>query len=171
MNSASIRAAKGQKRTDKFFSDARLPKNERSELSDFVGSNFDRGHMAPAGNMSNENSMAQSFSLANMIPQAPANNRGAWSKIESDTRKYIQRAQGNVYVFTGPVFIEYRGELKNRVNIPSHIYKLVYDENKNNAWAHWIENSDEAKPSKPISYEELTKRIGVKLLPGIKPLV
>jgi hypothetical protein len=48
--------------------------------------------------------MAQSFSLANMTPQAPKNNREAWSSIESATRKYAMRAKGDVYVISGPVF-------------------------------------------------------------------
>src|SRR5699024_839614 len=65
---------------------------------DYQGSGFDRGHMAPAGDMHNQESMAQSFSLANIVPQNAQHNRGAWSKIEADTRKYVSRAQGDVYI-------------------------------------------------------------------------
>lgn len=60
--------------------------------------------MAPAADMSTVEGMAQCFSLANMIPQAPKNNQKAWSSIEKATRKYIKRADGDVYVITGPVF-------------------------------------------------------------------
>jgi len=49
--------------------------------------------------------MAQSFSLANMVPQAAKHNGWAWSNtVEKATRKYAGRASGNVYVITGPVF-------------------------------------------------------------------
>lgn len=48
--------------------------------------------------------MAQSFSLANMVPQNIQHNSGAWAKIEQDTRRYVLRAQGDVFVITGPIF-------------------------------------------------------------------
>ncbi|MGT2489950.1 DNA/RNA non-specific endonuclease [Cupriavidus basilensis] len=49
--------------------------------------------------------MAQSFTLANVVPQySRQNNRKAWASIEKATRKYAMRAAGDVYVITGPVF-------------------------------------------------------------------
>lgn len=43
LNRASVKQA-NQKRTDKFFADARLREAERATLEDYRGSNFDRGH-------------------------------------------------------------------------------------------------------------------------------
>jgi endonuclease G len=157
------------KRGDKFFADARLPRAERAELADYKGSGYDRGHMAPAANMATADSMAQSFSLANMVPQAPINNRQAWAKIEKATRQYIKRAAGDVYVITGPIF-----ELNpvtigsNQVWVPRYIYKLVYDPQAQKLWAHWIENSDTAQLGKPISYAELVQRTGIHFFPDLK---
>jgi len=88
-------------RGDHFYVEARLPKSERTSLEDYRGSGFDRGHMAPAADMGTNEAMAQSFSLANIVPQAPINNRKTWAKIEKDTRKYVMRATGDVYVITG----------------------------------------------------------------------
>jgi endonuclease G len=166
LNRKTLQAAH-QKRKDKFFADARLPRAERAELDDYKGSGYDRGHMAPAADMTTPESMAQSFSLANMVPQSSANNRKAWAKIEKDTRKYVLRAQGDVYVITGPVFEAAPATIgSNRVWVPKHLFKLVYDPATNKAWAHWIDNQDVAKAGKPISYEELVKRTGVNFIPN-----
>lgn len=155
-----------KRRSDRFFADVRLPHSERAELEDYKGSGYDRGHMAPAADMSTDESMAQSFSLANMIPQAPVNNRKAWAGIEKATRKYINRADGDVFVITGPAFDTQPETIGgNHVWVPKYLYKLVYDPSANKVWAHWIENSNEATVNKPITYQELVKRTGINFLP------
>jgi endonuclease G len=169
LNRDMLREARNKKRTNKFFADARLPRSERAELEDYHGAGVDRGHMAPAADMSTAEAMAQCFSLANIIPQAPKNNQHAWASIEKATRKYIKRANGDVYVITGPVFDSNPPTIgPNHVWVPRYIYKLVYDPSANKAWAHWIENTNEAKPEKPISYQELVQRTGINFLPNMK---
>ena len=168
LNRASVADA-DEKRTNKFFADARLPRAERAELSDYKGSGYSRGHMAPAGDMPNPTAMAQSFSLANMVPQNSRQNSGPWAKIEKDTRHYVARASGDVFVITGPVFAPGGPTIgANRVAVPTHIFKLVYDSQTKRAWAHWQQNSDDARAGPPISYSELTKRVGMELLPGVE---
>ena len=103
LNRKSIEDA-DERRADKFFADARLPVAERAEQEDYKRSGYSRGHMAPAGDMPTPTAMAQSFSLANMVPQNAQQNGGSWAKIEQDTRKYVLRVKGDVYVITGPVF-------------------------------------------------------------------
>ncbi len=149
------------KRTNQFYEEARLPFAERAQLSDYRGSGFDRGHNAPAGDMHTDQSMTQSFSLANMMPQARQNNQGIWSKnVEEPTRQYVKRASGDVYVYTGSVGKS--GSIgSGRVTVPSHLFKLVYDPSKNSAWAYWVENTNEANMSPPISYEELVQKTGI----------
>jgi len=149
------------RRSNQFYEEARLPFSERSLLSDYRGSGYDRGHNAPAGDMSNERAMAQSFSLANMMPQARQNNQGIWAKnVEEPTRLYVKRTVGDVFVFTGSTGNS--GSIgKGQVTIPSHLYKLVYDPNKNRAWAYWVENTNEASMSPPITYQDLMQKIGI----------
>jgi endonuclease G len=157
-----------EKRTDRFFADARLPQAERAELDDYRKSGYSRGHMAPAGDMPNPTAMAQSFSLANMIPQSDRHNSGPWAKVEKDTRHYAERAKGNVYVITGPVYVKSRKTIgENRVRVPDYVFKLVYDEAGQRAWAHWHANQDDATAGQPISYQELVKRTGIEFLPGV----
>ena len=163
--------ARDEERTNRFFADARLPSAERATLEDYKGSGFDRGHMAAAANMPTAQAMAQSFSLANVVPQARINNQRTWAEIEKSTRRYVLRAAGPVYVFTGPVFPRQRQPrtIGDGVWVPSYLYKLVYDASARRAWAYWVENSNEAKVTPPISYNELVQRTGIEFLPGLLP--
>lgn len=156
-----------ERRGSKFFSDARLPRGERAELEDYKRSGYSRGHMAPAGDMTTPTAMAQSFSLANIVPQDIKHNSGAWNKIEQDTRRYVRRAQGDVFVITGPVFTPNSPRIgENGVAVPTYLFKLVYDPLADRAWAHWQENREGERVSRPISYLELAQRTGVEFLPG-----
>ena len=137
LNRASVADA-DEKRTNKFFVDARLCSAERATLEDYKGSGFDRGHLAPAGQMPTPEAMAQSFSLSNMVPQAPEHNQGAWRvSVEDATKKYAGRASGDVYVITGPVFepsIALSPSIgPGQVHVPTHLFKLVYDERQGRA--------------------------------------
>lgn len=175
LNRAQLLDARDEARTDRFFSDARLPSSERATLEDYSNpggpQRWDRGHLAPAGDMPDARSMAQSFSLANIVPQAPHNNRFTWKNgVEIPVRKYVMRAAGDVYVFTGPVF----GTLPpltigaGQVWVPTHLFKLVYDPSAQKAWAYWLENTDGARMTAPIPYEELKRRTGIDFLGSIK---
>ena len=173
LNRASVADA-NEKRTNKFFADARLRSAERATLEDYKNSGYDRGHLAPAGDMPTAQAMAQSFSLANMVPQAPEHNRGVWAKsVEMATRNYVSRADGDVYVITGPVYVPSIAQSPSigpgRVRVPKYLFKLVYDQSRNRAWAFWHENNDATRASRPIGYGELVKRTGVEFLPGVRP--
>jgi len=89
------------------------------------------------------------------------------------TRKYAARATGDVFVLTGPVFDPSIAQSPSigagHVRVPKYLFKLVYDKEKNRAWAHWHLNDDATRGSKPISYAELVKRTGIDFLPGVNP--
>ena len=166
LNRQMLQQAGSVQRSDRFFADSRIPAAERAELADYRNSGYSRGHMAPAADMHTPAAMAQSFSLANMVPQNQRHNSGAWSKIENDTRKYVMRAAGDVYVFTGPV---YEGAPERigpgGVAVPRYLYKVVYDAQTGRSWVHWQENSAQASAAAPISYEEFERRTGLRLVP------
>jgi endonuclease G len=168
LNRQLLQRAQGLPRTDAFFADARLPSQERAELDDYKGSGFARGHMAPAADMSSADAMAQSFSLANMVPQDHTQNGGPWADVEQATRRYVMRAKGDVYVFTGPVF-EGRSRTigPGRVRVPSHVFKLVYDATTGRSWVHWQPNNASARVGAPIGYAEFVRRTGMPLLSAV----
>lgn len=167
LTAARIADAGDEQRTDYFYQEARLPFSDRAQLDDYKNSGYDRGHMAPAADMPTQNAMAQSFSLANIVPQSPKHNRGLWAKgVEGPTRKYVARAVGDVFVFTGAAYVNQRKTIKN-IWIPTHIYKLVYDATTKKAWAYWTANSDDERMSAPVTYHELVRLTGIEFLPSV----
>jgi endonuclease G len=160
LNGEQLKAPR-PRRTNQFYEEARLAIHERSLLADYRGSGYDRGHNVPAGDMTSEQGMAQSFSLANMMPQARQNNQGIWAKrVEEPTRMYVKRTQGDIFIFTGST--GQAGSIgKSKITIPSHLYKLVFDPTKKTAWGYWVENTDEAQMNAPISYADLVQKTGI----------
>ncbi|WP_166360285.1 DNA/RNA non-specific endonuclease [Pseudomonas akapageensis] len=166
LNAAQLQDAKGEERTNQFYPDPRIPKSGRAELSDYRGQHpaVDRGHQSPAADAPNPNAMAQSFALSNMVPQDPTNNRKIWSKVESDVRKFAKRADGNVYVFTGPLFDPGHSTIgDNKVWVPTRLFKLVYDASSKRAWAYVLPNA-ETRIERPMDYETFVKSTGLDLL-------
>ena len=130
---ANVEDAETLPRKDSFHAEPRLPRDERAELADYTRSGFDRGHMSPNGDMPDWTAQGESFSLANMVPQIHANNAGIWAGIEAAVRR-LAIQEGEVYVVTGPAFIGSEiGSLKNRVLIPTHLWKVVYSPRRQQA--------------------------------------
>jgi endonuclease G len=46
-----------------------VPAHQRSKPAHYKGSGFDRGHLAPAGDMRSDEAMNDSFRLSNVSPQ------------------------------------------------------------------------------------------------------
>jgi endonuclease G len=166
LNAAQLQDAKGEERTNQFYPDPRIPKSGRAELSDYRSQHpaVDRGHQSPAADAPNPNAMAQSFALSNMVPQDPTNNRKIWSKVESDVRKFAKRADGNVFVFTGPLFDSGHTTIgNNKVWVPTRLFKLVYDASSKRAWAYVLPNA-ETRIERPMDYDAFVKSTGLNLL-------
>ena len=98
-----------------------------STLLDYKGSGYDRGHLAPAQDLSfNTTAMSESFYMSNMSPQHPSFNRGIWKKLESLVRSW--GAKSSVYVVTGPVLDDCSVTIgANNVCVPKYYYKVIYD--------------------------------------------
>lgn len=159
-----LQQAKEIDREDSFHEESRLPKSVRASLSDYSGSGYDRGHLAPNANMANRSQQYDSFSLANIAPQSPRNNRYIWRNIESATR-YLTQQYGEVYSITGVAFTgKTTKQLANRVLVPSHFFKAVYIPAINQAGVYYAPN-DESERIEVISVDELAARIGIDVLP------
>jgi len=161
----NIESAQDLSREDSFHAESRLPPSQRAELADYSRSGFDRGHMAPNGDMPDRASQRDSFSLANIVPQDGENNRNVWAAIEGEVRKMVKK-EGDLYVITGPAFLGANLRQVGKVLVPSHLYKLVYSPRQKAGAAWFIENRADAKPN-VIPVNELERIIGINLLPAL----
>ena len=164
LNRKRLQQAKQIDREDSFHEESRLPQSMRAKLSDYSGSGYDRGHLAPNGDMANRSQQYDSFSLANIAPQSPRNNRYIWRNIESATR-YLTQQYGEVYTITGVAFTDKKAkQLAGRVLVPSHFFKAVYIPASNQAGVYYAPN-DESERIDIISIDELTAKIGIEVVP------
>ena len=162
-----VLSQRGMKRENMFHPDERLAPSERSELQDFRGSSYDRGHCVASASAWTPELQHETFALSNMIPQNPNNNQHLHAYIETAVRDFAKKA-GPLYVITGPLF---KGStitwLHNRVAIPTNVWKLVYQEQTGRAAAYLEENAD-GEVYKVISASELEALAGINFLPGVK---
>ena len=160
-----LASAEGLKRDNAFHAEQRLPRSQRAELDDYARSGFDRGHLAPNGDMPDRQAQRESFSLANMVPQDRDHNRHIWAPIEGAVRKMAKR-EGSLYVITGPAFLGSSLRKVGNVLVPSHLYKVVYSPRQKAAAAWFVENRGDA-PIHVIPVAELERIVGIELLPSL----
>lgn len=124
--SAAELSAPSHKRRDVFVEDPRVPSGSAT-LSDYKGSGYDRGHLAPFADMDwSEASARESFWFSNMSPQLPDFNRGIWKDLEEWVRGQA-RERGTLWIVTGPVLDRPQGHIGgNEVTVPRAFYKVLY---------------------------------------------
>jgi len=167
---ARLNQAKTIDREDSFHEESRLPESARASLEDYSSSGYDRGHLAPNADMATRSQQYDSFSLANIAPQSPRNNRYIWRNIESATR-YLTQQYGEVYTVTGVAFTNKKTKRLNRqVLVPSHFFKAVYIPAIDQAGVYYAPN-DESERIEVISLDELSEQIGVEVLPVLDSAV
>lgn len=87
-----------------FFNDLHV-EGALARHSDFTRSGYDRGHMCPAADRNNDTgAMRSTFSLANVAPQSPALNRGAWKSTEDSCRNLVM-IYDSIRVVSIPIFL------------------------------------------------------------------
>jgi endonuclease G len=125
---------KSAARKDDFREDPEVPVQFRSTLADYKGAGYDRGHIAPAADMTySAIAMSESFYLTNMMPQDPGNNRGIWKYTEEYVRFWAD-AYGEVYVISGPYYSGQANKvIGNNVRVPDYVWKIVIDPQRSRA--------------------------------------
>ncbi|HBD68553.1 MAG TPA: DNA/RNA non-specific endonuclease [Treponema sp.] len=119
---------KNVKRTNSFRPDEAITTGSAS-LEDYRNSGYDRGHLAPSGDMLfSQEANLDCFLLSNITPQNASFNSGIWNELENQVRRWAEE-YGRVFVITGPVLekspSEYQTIGSNKVVVPEYFYKIV----------------------------------------------
>lgn len=106
----------------------------RVKHSDYTGSGFDRGHLAPnyaIAKAYGRSAQLKTFLMTNISPQKPNLNRGVWKELEIHiVDKWLIENQV-LWIQTGGIF-QTGNRLKNTlIAIPDAFYKIIatYDSN------------------------------------------
>lgn len=132
------------KRKDNFRPDPAVTPNCQASLADYatVGKTHDRGHMAPAGNNTqNDLIMSESFFLSNMVAQVANNNRGIWKQLETWERQWATNPNADFYIISGGIFDQGHPTTGNGLGIPTRLYKIIIEKNSQQVQAYLMPNA------------------------------
>lgn len=115
-------------------------------LEDYRRSGYDRGHMAPAGDMKwSDLSMTQCHYLTNIVPQNHELNKGVWNAIEQKSREWVE-VEDSLIIITGPVLTDDNLEKigHSGVTVPRRFFKIILAPNSDPlmALAFMVDNRD-----------------------------
>jgi len=132
------------KRRDNFRPDPQVTPNCSATLADYatVGRTHDRGHMAPAGNNTqNDLIMSESFYLSNMVAQNNNNNRGIWKQLETFERQWATAPGTDFYIISGGIYDQGHPVTGNGLGIPTRLYKIIVEKNSRKVMAYLMPNA------------------------------
>lgn len=123
--------------------------------------------MSPNADMSTKASQFDSFSLANMVPQAPKNNQQVWRELEEATRAIVTKQKKDVYVVTGPLFSGKKLKTIGRgVIVPTAVFKAIYLPKHGIIGAYYAPNNNSLQV-KVVSVCYLEEQLGMNLFPQL----
>lgn len=98
---------------------------------DYKNSGYDRGHLAPAGDMKwSRAAMRESFYMSNVTPQSSAMNRGRWTQLETLVRAWAKEAEETI-IFSGPILKEGLPRIgRTGVSVPEEHFKVILSSRK-----------------------------------------
>jgi len=120
-------------RTDIFRDDPAVVTGSAT-LADYKGSGYDRGHLAPARDMTwSRTAMSESFYMSNMSPQIPGFNRGIWKQLESQVRQYAVD-RGLIYRDGTCIGIRFAKNRNERCLSPTQVLQSDFRSRRRRCW-------------------------------------
>jgi len=120
------------KKRKSFYTEKNLKKEYRSYSKDYINSGFDRGHLASDASFDYDKKIVRkTYTMINIIPQAPKVNRYTWIKAEKFER-LIAVKLGKVNVINGVVYESNPIRIgKHKIAVPSFFWKMIYNDETN----------------------------------------
>jgi endonuclease G len=104
---------------------------------DYAGTGYDKGHMAPDGDLSWDTQVEyESFLMTNMSPQAGSLNRGIWKLLETSVRGWAVQHNQTYTIIAGSTYDASSKKIGKGVVVPHGFYKIVIN-NKTKEIAGW----------------------------------
>jgi endonuclease G len=123
-------------RTNAFVADQSLG-GTGATPDDYAGTGYDKGHMAPDGDLSWAPQVEyESFLMTNMSPQAGSLNRGIWKLLETSVRGWAVQRNQSYTVYAGGVYGASNKTIGKGVIVPHGFYKIVIN-NQTSEVAGW----------------------------------
>lgn len=161
---------------DPFQPDPDIPAGERSELSDFRGSGYQRGHLcASADRLFSQDANGQTFYLSNMSPQIGSFNTTDWAELETQVRNWGRNSsfRDTLFVVKGGTIRDdqVQGRIGNGVAVPRYYFmallckKFSGGQNTYKAIGFWVEHrrysSTPSLRSWAVSIDSLEELTGI----------
>ena len=114
---------------DPFQPDPDLPKEYRTELNQYKGSGYSRGHiLASADRLNSKDANEQTYYLSNIMPQTSACNTGTWGNLENLLRTWNSNDfRDKLYVVKGGTIADGQtnGTTQSGLVIPKYFFMAV----------------------------------------------
>jgi len=111
-------------RTNAFAADQSV--SNGATPADYVKSGYDKGHVAPNGDMSWDTQVEfESFLMTNMVPQTPYTNRSIVKSAETLVRAWTVELNQTFVVYGGPIFNLQDKTIGHGVKVPHAFFKIA----------------------------------------------
>lgn len=148
-----------------FIEDPKV-KTKSADWRNYKGSEYDRGHLCPAGDRRfSVQAYNETFYTSNISPQNKDFNAGVWNRLELQVRQWAKK-YGTLFIVAGGVLEEGLDEIgEEDVDVPRYFYKIVAKGNSNNlqVLAFLMLGAESTKPLHhfTVSVDKLEKMTGI----------
>lgn len=131
------------KKRPRFYNEKTVPMKYRSKYKDYTHSGYDRGHLAPDAAFDYDKKiLRKTYTMANIIPQAPKVNRKTWIKAEKYARSIASKL-GSATIINGVLYENNPQRIgKNKIAVPVGFWKMIVNKKHNFQKCFYYENNN-----------------------------